>query len=187
MDLSVIYDPPEYVQLYHLPELEALRENHIPTTVLIKAFTGGKKGQQKTVITLAIEELIAKYLKRGITIEFIEYTNDSVRNIHRMNCTELFTELLTSDIHLLPTHLHQGMVTKGGTDSWNMENIIKNIPRLKYHLGSPCGLHLECPVWSQNKGKLYAYLEALDLCLPSITLSIVNKQLSFEDENKLDE
>jgi hypothetical protein len=104
-----------------------------------------------------------------------------------LNCTDTFTALLAADIHILPTHFHQGMVAKGGTDTWNMENIVKNIARLRYHLGSPNGIHLDCPVWSQNKAMLYERLFALDLCLPTLTLSIIEKGLSKEDEIKLDE
>jgi hypothetical protein len=79
------------------------------------------------------------------------------------------------------------MLTKGGTDTWNMQNIIRNIARLRYHLGSPCGQKIDCPVWTQNKVFLYECLEALDLCLPTITLSIVEKTISEENERKLDE
>ena len=187
MDLSAIYDPPEYVKVFHLAELEAIRENKNLTAILIKAFVGGSKGQQTSPVSLAVKRLMVKYSRRGIQILFTEFTNDLVRNVLRMNCTETFTALLAADIHILPTHFHQGMLAKGGTDTWNMENIIRNIARLRYHLGSPCGLKIDCPVWTQNKAFLYRCLEALDLCLPSITLSIVAKTISEEDERKLDE
>ena len=151
MDLSAIFNPPDFVKVFHLAELEAIRENNNLTTILIKAFTGGHQGQQKSAVTLAVEKLIVKYGRRGITIKFVEFSNDLVRNVLKWNCTETFTALLAADIHILPTHFHQGMLTKGGTDTWNMENIIMNIARMRYHLGSPCGMHLDCPVWSQNK------------------------------------
>jgi hypothetical protein len=186
MDLSAIFEPPEFIKVFHLAELEAIRENRNLTTVLIKAFTGGHQGQQKTPVTLAVDKLMVKYGRRGITIQFIEFTNDLVRNILKINCTETFTALLSADIHILPTHCHQGMLAKGGTDTWNMENILKNIARLRWHLGSPCGIKTLCPVWTQNKGMLYRHLEALGLCLPTITLSIRAQTLSEEDEIKLD-
>jgi hypothetical protein len=188
MDLKTIFDPPEFAEIFHLAELEAIRENKNLTTILIKSFSGGHDGEQKSLVSQAVKELIVKYERRGITIVFIEFTNDLIRNVLRMNCTETFTALLAADIHILPTHFHQGMVAKGGTDTWNMENIIKNIARLRYHLGTPNGVHVDCPVWSQNKAKLYERLFALlDLCLPTITLSIVERKLSVEDEHKLDE
>ena len=46
MDLSAIYDPPEFVKIFQLAELEAIRENKSLTAILIKAFVGGSKGQQ---------------------------------------------------------------------------------------------------------------------------------------------
>ena len=187
MDLSAIYEPPEFVKIYHLAELEAIRENQNLTAILIKAFVGGSQGQQASAVSLAVQRLQVKYGRRGIQIYFTEFTNDLVRNVLRMNCTETFTALLAADIHILPTHFHQGMLAKGGMDTWNMQSIIRNIARLRYHLGSPCGQKIDCPVWTQNKTFLYGCLEALDLCLPTIALSIVEMTISEEDERKLDE
>ena len=187
MDLSAIHDPPEFVKIIQLAEMEAIRENKNPAAVLIRGFTGGKDGQQKNVVTEAIQELAVDYSLRGIHILFEEFTNDSVRNEYKWNATQTFTALLSADIHILPTHFHQGMLAKGGTDTWNMSNIIKNIERLRYHLGTPCGKHLDCPVWSQNKRSLYDHLEALDLCLPTIKVNINCNVISTEDEAKIDE
>jgi hypothetical protein len=187
MDLKAIFDPPCSVELLDSAVMEALRENSDPKTVVIKSFSGGSDGQQKSVLSLVIESLIVKYKTRGITIVFIEFTNDLIRNVLRLNCTDTFTALLAADIHIIPTHLHQGMLAKGGTDTWNMENILQNIERLRYHLGYPCGMHLDCPVFSQNKTMLYDRLFAADLCLPTISVSIMEKQLSLEDQIKIDE
>jgi hypothetical protein len=151
MDLKAIFDPPSFVGLLDAAEMEALLDNTDPKTVVIKSFSGGSDGEQKSVLSLAVEALIAKYKIRGINIVFVEFTNDLIRNVLNWNCTETFTALLAADIHILPTHFHQGMLAKGGTDTWNMENILTNIQRLRYHLGSPCGMHLDCPVFSQNK------------------------------------
>jgi hypothetical protein len=168
MDLNAIFHPPSSFNFLDAAVMEALRENTDPKTVVIKSFSGGSDGEQKSVVSLVVEELIAKYKIRGITIMFIEFTNDLIRNVLKWNCTETFTSLLAADIHILPTHFHQGMLCKGGTDTWNMENIIQNIQRLRYHLGSPCGIHLDCPVFSQNKIMLYDRLFAAGLCLPTI-------------------
>jgi hypothetical protein len=187
MDLSAIHDPPEFVKIFQLAEMEAIRANKDPSTVLIRGFCGGKDGQQKDVVSEAIKELAVSYRERGIHIIFEEFNNDLVRNGYKWNATQTFTALLSADIHILPTHFHQGMLAKGGTDTWNMTNISKNIERLRYHLGTPCGKHLDCPVWSQNKHRLYDHLEALDLCLPTIKVNINCDVISMEDEAKIDE
>jgi hypothetical protein len=101
MDLKAIFEPPEFAEIFHLAEIEAIRENKNLTTVLIKAFSGGHQGEQKSTVSRAVEELIIKYNRRGITILFYEFTNDLVRNVLRLNCTDTFTALLAADIHIL--------------------------------------------------------------------------------------
>ena len=187
MDLEAIYNPPEFVRLFQLPEMKALRDNKNPNIVLIRAFVGGSGGVQVEPLELAVERLIIKYNSRNITIIFEKYTNDKVRNVLKWSPSDLFSALIAADIHVVSTHIHQGMLTKGGTGAWCMENILKNIPRLQYHLGVPNGIHINCPVWSQNKMHLYACLEALDLCIPTIYVKIDNFRISEEDTAKIHE
>jgi hypothetical protein len=77
------------------------------------------------------------------------------------------------------------MLSKGGTDSWNMGSILQNYERLQYHLGVPNGKHINCPVWSQNKSRLYEALMELDLCLPTISISIRDQAITENDLEKL--
>ena len=139
--------------------------------------------QKEKSLEVAIDQLRKRYLLLGYTIQYKAFSNDDVRNVHGWNATELFTKLLSADIHLLPTHCHQGMISLGGTavmGTWNIANILANYDRLRYHLGIPNGRHLRCPVFTQNKGMLYESLTRLGLCLPTATISIKGGILNAE-------
>ena len=139
--------------------------------------------QKEKSLEVAIDQLRKRYLLLGYTIQYKAFSNDDVRNVHGWNATELFTKLLSADIHLLPTHCHQGMISLGGTavmGTWNIANILANYDRLRYHLGIPNGRHLSCPVFTQNKGMLYESLTRLGLCLPTATISIKGGILNAE-------
>jgi hypothetical protein len=187
MDLNAIYSPSDFHKLITLAEIDALRHNVDRNIVLIRAFVGGWDGNQVQLLQDAINDIIKKYGRLGLTIVYEKYTNDycHVRNTLKWSVTDLFTCLTAADIHLVPTHCHQGNIAKGGTDTWNMPNILANYGRLYYHLGWPNGIKLGCPVWSQNKRKLYEVLEELDLCVPTIFVSIKDEQTSLQDIEKI--
>lgn len=173
MDFNAIIDPPECAKNVDIPEIVALRANKDPNAILITAFVGGWDSNAIIPLEEAIGKLREMYRVRGIHILWEQLTNDIVRNQLKINCSQLFTKLISADIHLLPTHLNQGMLGKGGTDSWNMSNILTNYERLQYHLGIPNGVYTKCPVWSQNKGKLYNVLSKLNLCVPTLVVSLL--------------
>ena len=165
-----------------------LRENNDPKVVLIHTFIGAVFGEQQTPLSVALDHVRAHYLRSGIQLTIRILTNDYVRNKLRWTCTELFTWLLSADIHLLPTHLHQGMMGLGGLEvdgTWNIPNILKNFERLKYHLGIPCGKHIDCPITTQNKMEYYRALQIVGLCAPTISVDISGESISQEDILKI--
>ena len=185
MDLDAIYNPSEFHKLITLTEMEALRHNIDVNIILIRAFLGGWDSNQVRILQQAIDKLMAKYGPLGFEIIYEKYNNDVVRNQLKWSVTDLFTYLIAADIHLIPTHCHQGNIAKGGTDTWNMPNILENYQRLYYHLGWPNGRKLGCFVWSQNKRKLYEVLESLDLCVPTLYVSIKENEVAADDLEKI--
>ena len=168
---------------------QGLRENKDPTVVRIHAFIGAEFGEQQTPLSVALGEVKVHYLQtKGIKLTIHTLTNDYVKNILHWTCTELFTWLLSADIHLLPTHLHQGMMNLGGLEvdgTWNIPNILKNLERLRYHLGTPCGKYIDCPIMTQNKMGYYRALQTVGLCAPTISVDISGDSISAEDIVKI--
>ena len=185
VDMASIYDKPDFRKLVMMSEIDALRHNIDYNIILIRAFHGGWDANQVGILQKAMARIIQKYGPLGFQVIYEKYNNDIVRNQLKWNVTDLFTHLIAADIHLIPTHCHQGNISKGGTDTWNMENLISNYERLYHHLGWPNGKHVRCPVWTQNKVRLYEALEALDLCVPTLHISITQKELSPENLHKI--
>jgi hypothetical protein len=100
-------------------EISALRENKNLRIILVRAFVVRWVYQQCEPFLTALAELKKKYKDLGyaISIEFLN--NDQVRTALKWTVTELFDWLLAADVHLVPTHIHQGNVGKGGSDTWN--------------------------------------------------------------------
>jgi len=168
---------------------DGLKINKKPQTVLIHVFIGAEGGEQQTPLSVAFDEIKQHYREaRGIQVTVRILTNDLVRNRYHWTCTELFTWLLSADIHLLPTHLHQGMMGLGGLEvdgTWNIPNILKNFERLRYHLGTPCGKYVDCPIMTQNKMVYYQALQTVGLCAPTISVDISGETISPEDILKI--
>lgn len=162
-------------------KIDAMRENRDPKQILVRAFVGGHNGEQSTPLTRAFVRVADIYKARNIKLVLQKFTNDIVRNKYHWTCRELFDHLLAADIHLLPTHLHQGMLALGGTDTWNTINILQNLERLRYHLGSNCGKYIDDPVASQDKMAYYAPLEREGLCAPTLAVDISAGDVSAHD------
>ncbi len=75
-----------------------------------------------------------------------------------MGITKLIDWLLESHIHIVLTHIHQGFSTHGNGVNVDMNEMMLDLLRLRYHVGFPSGEQLYCPVFTQDKRR---YLEAL--------------------------
>jgi hypothetical protein len=163
--------------------IEADRANLDPRKVLIRAFVGSHTGGENGTPLYIAYTAVAKHYResRGVEIYLEEFTNDLVKYTYHWTCTELFNHLLASDIHILSTHLHQGMLRQGGLGTWNMVNILMNLRRLKPHLGVPSGVFTDCPVASQDKMGYYEALQPLGLCAPTLQIDISHEVLVADD------
>jgi hypothetical protein len=163
-------------------QLSAFKENKNPKVVLIRAFLGGGTGNHVVPLTRAFTAVALRYREKGITVTVQKFYNDMVKYRYHWTCTELFNRLLAADIHLVPTHLHQGLLGQGGLGTWNMINILANLQRLKHHLGFPCGKYVDDPVGSQDKANIYKPLMELGLCAPtSDEIDITTEDVSSKD------
>jgi hypothetical protein len=68
-----------------------------------------------------------------------------------MNPENIVNWLMESDIHIILTHMHQGL-------SWNIPNWLNQMVRLRNHYGWPAHESLQCPIFLQDK---YKYIFAL--------------------------
>jgi hypothetical protein len=167
-------------------QIDALRENKDPRKVLIRAFLGGVGGEQTGPLNRAYLRVHEAYIARGIKLVLQTFHNDMVKRTYHWTCTELFDHLIAADIHLLPTHLHQGMMALGGTDTWNILNILRNIERLRYHVGIPSGVYTGNSVGNQDKIRYLEPLERAGLCAPTLAVDLC-EEISAGDFTRIHE
>jgi len=126
----------------------------IDQKVIIRVFLGGHKGAQSIPWTSALQMLRLpenRFLVQEVTIKDVKDREFTPRG--------LVDWLLDSDIHIILSHLHQGSSGQNEQQlGWNMDELARQVSRLRDHVGFPTGHHLECPVFTQNK---YEYLKAV--------------------------
>jgi len=177
MDFS-IYESTDIKDIMGLLEIEGRRRNKDPNTVLGFLSMGGRGSRQIEMVTKAIHIVARKYAAYGIRVTFEEVNNDDIKRKFQWTVPQLIDVILSADIHLIPTHFHQAMVWIGG-DTWTIPIIQRELDRLYYHLGVPMGKHIHCPVWRQDKVKIYQYMGAF--MAPSIDVKLTREGLSSVD------
>ena len=125
-------------------------------SILVRAFTGGDKSCQRDPFYISFcqcrDEVLRKY---GVNLM---YENMDTKTLckKRWNPNQLMNWLLSSNVHFITAHAHQGLRSHG--ISWDMEDYLQQLQRLKFHVGFPSGEQLSCPVFTQNK---FQYLRHL--------------------------
>ena len=119
--------------------------------IVIRAFVGGRESVQVQPFFIALSDFIATLAKSNVSV-VVEYLNcDDVKK-RKMDPAGVIDWLLNSHIHFILSHIHQGIIAHL---EWDMENVHKELLRLKFHCGFPNRSQLSCPIFTQNK---YEYI-----------------------------
>ena len=139
------------------------------TYIRVHIYTGGDGDPtcnanifMKAFIDLIIE--IQNMVKLEIKYEVKNV--EAVRKDITMTPDKFINWLLSSDIHFVVAHIHQGLIFPR---NWDVEELYKYWNLLFYHRGFPNGTHLECPIFKQDKEQ---YLSAV--------ISITNPTLKIQ-------
>ena len=99
----------------------------------------------------------------------VKYLTQKVVRKEQMTPEQVSNWLLESDIHIILSHVHQGILEPRYYD-WTPRVIEEYFFRLHQHRGFPTGIQLKCPIFLQDKFK---YLSACtDICLPTLKVPI---------------
>jgi hypothetical protein len=169
-------DPPSIFARQAIKAVKANKTNSDSKIVLLRAFVGGSRQEEhfKNALAHAATDLFKDH---GITLNCEILNNDEVKWELKWNVTKLTDWLLSSDVHLIPCHIHQGNL--GKTTSWNIENITANASRLRSHLGLPMGQHVDCPVWLLDKFQIYKRTEGFST--PTMRIELQPEILSSSE------
>jgi hypothetical protein len=91
--------------------------------------------------------------------------------------------LLSSHIHFIICHPHQGLIERG-IDIAPLE-LYNELQRLKFHIGFPSGDELNCPVFTQNKAIYLNALYQYKLCNPTFFINVEDDFYLYSDDLKL--
>ncbi len=123
--------------------------------IFCRVFVSGTLSNQEAAFKTAFATVLSESkLMQESDVVKVEYL--TLSDLREMDWTDndLFNWLLGSHIHWIPCHPHQG------TESfrWKTDIFYARAKILKYHLGFPTGVQVQCPIWTQNK---FAYLKVL--------------------------
>ena len=144
--------------------LEAGGADSIDPIPIVRIYAGGRNGIQYRAISTSISQLKRDFDCQGLGHDFnheVKY-NDDVRKL-KWNPSDLVDWLLSGDIHIVCTHMHQGL------PHWRVADVLDALKRLKDHNGFPMGNSLTCPVFLQHK---FDYLASLPKFMTCPTLPI---------------
>ena len=127
MDLDALLRTDEESKFY-LELVEKLRANTRGSLVTMIVFTGAAGAAQEGLVRSSLKLLKKNIFKsRQIVLEISFLNQDTVKNINKWGPEELTDYLLTFDIHICPTHPHQGNI--GKNRAWNVANIYRHVDR----------------------------------------------------------
>jgi hypothetical protein len=95
-------------------------------------------------------------------------------------CKDLVDWLLTSHIHFVICHPHQGLFSKG-VDITPIQ-MYKEMQRLRYHLGLPNEDNLNCPIFQQDKAVYLNLLNDQGFCNPTLVIHTYCNLSSYESK-----
>lgn len=151
MDLDIL-DNNDLEAIAALAEVAALKRNKKKNVVTIAVLVGGKNARQYHIIKSTLGHITNHFRELDIKIKTDYISNDIIFK-NKWSPHTLFDKLLSYDIHIIPTHGHQGTIARRGENNhlWTADNYVDNLLRLTYHLGYPMGKFLLCPVYLQDK------------------------------------
>jgi hypothetical protein len=176
MDLS-IFASTDIKDIMGLLEMEGRRRNDDPNKVVGFLCMGGQSARQIEMVTKAIHIASRKYGNYGISVVFETVNNDQIKRKFKWTVPQVLDAILSSDIHLIPTHFHQAMVWLAG-ETWTIPIIQEQLDRLYYHLGVPMGKYIYCPVWRQDKIMINKFMG--EFMAPTIHIKLAY-EVSAED------
>ena len=162
------------VMLEYFLRLEG--EKHSPPRsqrpILIHCFHGGPHCHQLLPFKRAMD--LVRLKLPGIVIEVAYLSLSDIRKLKGWSAANFVDWLLSSHLHFITTHIHQGTETFG----WHIESLYGELQRLKYHPGFPNMASLGCPMFTQNK---MLYLKNLPQCMtmPSFKI-LISEDMDLE-------
>ena len=110
----------------------------------MRVIQGGRNAKQLEPVQQALAEF------QRIKLIDVEYIDINTVKMQHLTIQSIVQLLLSSDVHLIITHMHQGIME---LLRWNMTDLVLELQLLYSHPGYPTGRSLEDPIFLQDKFK----------------------------------
>ena len=110
--------------------------------IVVRALKGDKDSHQQGYLRLAKNYMNEHHRLLYGLLKFEELNNDELKEMHWVQRPQ-FNWLIDSDIHLVLTYVHQGLMgisSRNKVDIWSIYRIEYNFWRLTFHRGFPNGV-----------------------------------------------
>ena len=148
--------------------------------ILIRIFGGGESSIQTQELKHAIRSLDihpSLYIVEILTCDMV--------NVFHFSLKDVIDWLLSSHIHFISAHLHQGILMEiltSQSNSWDLQFYNEQINRLRFHPGFPNGNSLECPVFLQDKFAYLVHLNRVGICIKTYKFNRSASETEFFDQ-----
>jgi hypothetical protein len=117
-------------------------------------YIGSREGEQGACFLRAFHRVEKHFARQDVEVKSESLEAHQMRKDGGWTLSAIVDWLLTSHIHFVLTHPHQGLHATG----WSANAIHQEFRRLTYHPGFPSGEKFGCAVYTQDKWK---YLQQL--------------------------
>lgn len=170
------WEKPEYNSITDTVLADLGNYGHDKNKIRINVYSVCENAGQFVYFRTAINALKSNHRDIFNKLEITELTNNEIRK-QQLTPQEVSDWLLESDIHIILSHIHQGLLSQNYFE-WTPRLIDQFFFRLNKHRGFPNGIFLKCPIFLQDK---YVYLSAIEsLCLPTLKVPIPIDLNSFD-------
>jgi hypothetical protein len=127
-----------------------------------RCYLGNRQGEQGARFESAFNRVEKYFARMNVDVTGESLDTSQMRKDGCWTLSGIVDWLLTSHLHFVVTHPHQGLEQSG----WSVNDIYREFSRLTYHPGFPSGEKLGCAVFTQDKWK---YLQQLpsDIIMPT--------------------
>jgi hypothetical protein len=123
--------------------------------IYYRVWEGNSLGEQKKAFATAFSRVESFMLRMNHPVE-IEYLGLKEMREQSLHIKDIVTWLISSHVHFVITHIHQGMECQGSS----IEELYDEVSRLYFHAGFPSGIQLGCPIFTQDKWKYLQHIPA---------------------------
>jgi hypothetical protein len=151
------------------------------TKYLIRLYKGGASDTNQGVpFNIAMSEIMQEFPQIAFRVEELDCSHLKALGWTVTQFVDWLTEPEVK-MHFIIGHVHQGLILCGGSSlPWKMEELYKELERLREHDGFPTGKEVLCPMLTQDKFEYLRPMLQAGMANPSLRIPLSEEDDDFE-------